>query len=511
MARYIAVLIVCLSCSVSGAGEGTVSVTGGKISGTIDDGVRCYKGIPFAAPPVGDLRWREPQPVVPWQGVRECSRFGPVCPQRPYPEKSIYKSPKQPQSEDCLFLNVWTDAKSPDARLPVMVWIHGGALTRGSGSNQIYNGAALAKQGVVVVTINYRLGALGYLAHSQLTAESQHRSSGNYGVLDQLAALRWVKQNIAAFGGDPGRVTIFGESAGSWSVNTLLATPLSRGLVHRAIGQSGATFNRAPLLRDDESDTKTAEQIGEEFAAELQADSIAELRAKPVEEIVEASRKFRLRTNIDGWVLPDQVAAIYKAAQHNDVPLLIGSNRDEWTAFTAPAAIPQTMADFDQFISAIYGDKLAAFKEAYGVESEDDIKAAYLGRWRDVVFSLPMRTWARNSAGGRSNAYLYYFTRVPPVKNHDYLGAYHAAEIAYVFSNLHRLSIDDTDLDRKLSKTMTAYWVNFARTGNPNGPGLPHWPAYDQQQEHYLDLGETVEARRHLLKRQLDFLESLQP
>src|SRR5215510_5235571 len=233
--------VISLQSVITNAFNETIRVEGGLISGVIEEGIRSYKGIPFAAPPVGDLRWKPPQPVLKWEGVRNCDAFGPECPQAPYPAGSIYALPPQKQSEDCLFLNVWTAAKEGE-KLPVMVWIHGGSLTRGSGSNRVYDGTSFAKKGVVLVTINYRLGPLGYLAHPELTAESPQRSSGNYGVLDQIAALKWVQKNIAAFGGDPARVTIFGESAGSWSVNVLVASPLARGLFHRAIGESGGSF-----------------------------------------------------------------------------------------------------------------------------------------------------------------------------------------------------------------------------------------------------------------------------
>src|SRR5215470_6504541 len=269
MLRNLILLAVGLVFAFSGlalTANDTVRVEGGLISGSVVDGVRSYKGIPFAAPPVGELRWKAPQPVAAWEGVRECNDFGPDCPQAPYPQSSIYYSAPRKQSEDCLYLNVWTAAKAGEKR-PVMVWIHGGALTRGSGATRAYDGTALAKKGVVLVTINYRLGPFGYLAHPELTAESSNHSSGNYGALDQIAALKWVQKNIAAFGGDPGRVTIFGESAGSWSVNVLVASPLARGLFHRAIGESGAQFARNARLGE-------AEKGGVALAAAVGADSI---------------------------------------------------------------------------------------------------------------------------------------------------------------------------------------------------------------------------------------------
>ncbi|MGH8248292.1 MAG: carboxylesterase/lipase family protein, partial [Gammaproteobacteria bacterium] len=298
--------------SHASAANSTVKVDGGVISGATANGVRSFKGIPFAAPPTGDLRWKPPQPVAPWQGLRECNDFGPDCPQAPYSQTSLFYSAPRKQSEDCLYLNVWTAAKAGEKR-PVMVWIHGGALTRGSGATRTYDGTNYAKKGVVLVTINYRLGPLGYLAHPELTAESSNRSSGNYGVLDQIAALKWVQKNIAAFGGDQNRVTIFGESAGSWSVNALVASPLAKGLFHRAIGQSGGSFGPGTYLKEDRDGRPSAEKIGEAFAKAAGADSIKALRALPAEKIVEIfnndqeGRRFRTSPNVDGWVLPDEI------------------------------------------------------------------------------------------------------------------------------------------------------------------------------------------------------------
>src|SRR5499426_666533 len=289
MLRNLILLAVGLVFAFSGlalTANDTVRVDGGLISGSVVDGVRSYKGIPFAAPPVGELRWKAPQPVAGWEGVREVNDFGPDCPQAPYPQSSLYYSAPRKQSEDCLYLNVWTAAKAGEKR-PVMVWIHGGALTRGSGATRAYDGTALAKKGVVLVTINYRLGPLGYLAHPELTAESAHHASGNYGVLDQIAALQWVKKNIAAFGGDANRVTIFGESAGSWSVNALVASPLAKGLFHRAIGQSGGSFGPGTYLKEDRNGLTSAEKIGAAFAKAAGADSIRALRSLPAEKIVE--------------------------------------------------------------------------------------------------------------------------------------------------------------------------------------------------------------------------------
>ena len=356
MLRNLILLAIGLVFAFSGSAltaNDTVRVEGGLISGSVDDGVRSYKGIPFAAPPVGELRWKAPQPVAAWEGVRECNDFGPDCPQAPYPQSSLYYSAPRKQSEDCLYLNVWTAAKAAEKR-PVMVWIHGGALTRGSGATRAYDGTALAKKGVVLVTINYRLGPLGYLAHPELTAESPNRSSGNYGALDQIAALKWVQKNIAAFGGDPGRVTIFGESAGSWSVNALVASPLARGLFHRAIGQSGGSFGPMTYLKEDREGRPSAEKIGEAFAKAAGADSIKALRAQPAEKIVEVfnsdpeGRKFRTQPNVDGWALPDEIRNIFAQGKQNEVPVIVGSNANEMTTLTVPAMVPKTTEDLSQ-------------------------------------------------------------------------------------------------------------------------------------------------------------------
>jgi para-nitrobenzyl esterase len=493
----------------------TVRIESGLVSGTNADGVRSYKGIPYAAPPVGEWRWRPPQPVKAWEGVRECTAFGPDCPQAPYPQASLYYSPPRDQSEDCLYLNVWTAARAGEKR-PVMVWIHGGALTRGSGATPTYDGTAFARRGVVLITINYRLGPLGYLAHADLTAESPQRSSGNYGVLDQIAALRWVQKNVAAFGGDPSRVTVFGESAGSWSVNVLVASPLAKGLFHRAIGQSGGTFGPMTHLKEDRKNLQSAEKNGAAFAKAAGADSIKALRAVPAEKIIDLfnndveGKKFRTAPTVDGWVLPDEVRNIFAAGKHNDVPVIVGSNADEMTSLTVPAMVPKTIDAYRKRVEPQYGDKIKEFDALYPVKSEADIAAAYLGSLRDTAFTLPMRTWARMTAKGRSKAYLYFFSHAPPIPNSKYMGAFHAGEIAYVFNNLNLKNALMQDVDYKLSDTMSSYWVSFATTGNPNGKGLPKWTPYDSQSEAYMEFGDTVQMRNHLLKPQLDFIEEFQ-
>ena len=521
MQRKLTLLAIGLALAVSGlafataGANDTIKIEGGLISGTTADGVRSFKGIPFAAPPVGELRWKAPQPVAPWQGVRECNVFGAECPQSPYPAGSLYVSPPQKQSEDCLYLNVWTAAKSGD-KLPVMVWIHGGGLTRGSGSTRAYDGARFAKKGVVLVTINYRLGPLGYLAHPDLTAESSNHSSGNYGVLDQIAALKWVRKNIAAFGGDINRVTIFGESAGSWSVNTLVASPLAKGLFQRAIGESGGAFGPMSYLKEDRGRLTSAEKIGVAFAKAAGADSLKALRAVPADKIVDIfnndaeGKKFRTQPTVDGWVLPDEIRNIYAQGKQNSVPVIVGSNANEMSSLTVPASVPKTVDEYRKRTAAMYGKMMDAFEALYPTKSDADVAGAYLGGLRDATFTLQMRTWARMTTAGHQKAYLYFFSHVPPNPNSKDLGAYHAGEIAYVFNNLNRENSLLTDADQKLADMMTSYWVNFATTGDPNGKGLPAWSPYTSDGEPYLDLGDPVQLRNHLLKEQLDFQEQLQ-
>jgi len=479
----------------------TVKIDSGQISGVSASGVRVFKGIPFAAPPVGDLRWKAPQPVAPWSGVRAADTFSSACIQEPYAPDSPYARPPEPTSEDCLYLNVWSAANAGDKR-PVMVWIHGGAWTRGSGSVSTYDGTALAKKGVVVVTTNYRLGVFGFLAHPELTAESPQHASGNYAILDHVAALKWVQRNIAAFGGDPARVTIFGESAGSWSVNTVQATPLAKGLFHRAIGESGGQFARTPSLGD-------AEKAGVALATAAGADSLKALRAVSAPKLL-AIQSFRPGVNVDGYVLPDTVRNIFAQKKHSDVPALVGSNADEWTTLGGlnRASFPKTMEEYRKRVEAQYGAAVKDYDAAYPAKTEADIAAALLGVGRDTTFTLEMRTWARMVTAGGKPAFLYQFTRVPPGPNPAW-GAYHASEISYVFNNVGSRPWA-TDTDRQLADRMSSYWVNFATTGDPNGQGLPKWTPYDQAAEPYLELGDRVQMKAHLLKTQLDFLEQLQ-
>lgn len=522
LACFIVLLTIVLPLSggrgTVAAVDGPVRVEGGLISGVTDakSGVKAFKGIPFAAPPTGDLRWRPPAPVKAWEGVRQADQYAAPCLQPAFPGGSaeideILRLPGTPK-EDCLSLNVWTAAKSASERRPVMVWIHGGALVIGSPAVLSTDGAALAAKGVVLVSINYRLGAFGFLAHPELTRESAHRSSGNYGLLDQLAALQWVQKNIAQFGGDPRNVTIFGESAGSWSVNLLVASPLGKGLFHRAIGESGALLLgvRGDQLLSVNSQTLTqAEQGGVALTKTVGARSLAELRAKSGEEILKAATApgnplgATFGATVDGWVLPESADRIFVGGRQNDVPILIGSNANEGAllfAQSVPAATAREQA------SRTYGPQAEAFLKLYPAGTDAEARTSAMQYMGDALFGLQMRTWARlQRKTGKAAAYLYLFDRVPP--DSACKCATHASEIVYAFNNVSLSARPFQDTDRKLAETMSSYWVNFATKGDPNGPGLPTWAVYSEPRDELMALGDRVEGRPVQHKAALDFLE----
>jgi len=483
-----------------------IEVTGGLIRGeALDDGtLHSFKGIPFSAPPVDDLRWAPPQSVVAWEATHDATAFGPACVQ-PTLSIELYASEEGPEDEDCLTLNVWTAAQNAGERRPVMVWIHGGALIYGAGSR--YNGAPLARKGVVVVTINYRLGPFGFLAHPDLSAASSDAVSGNQGFLDQIQALEWVRDNIAAFGGDPERVTIFGESAGSLAVSALMTSPLAAGLFHGAIGQSGSMFaHRMPLREPDGpsesgSHYASAEALGVGFAEALGvhgADPLSAMRDRSAEEVLSiwnsnpAFADYFSLPAIDGHVFPATAAEVFAQGLHNDVPLMLGSNADEGTAI-APAVAPDAMASltgYESWVRARLGEHAERALELYPAASDKDVVAAMNDLVCDEMFTWAMQAWARGTASGQAPAYLYYFSRVPPGEQSEVLGAYHAAEIPYVFATVD--SAPFTAIDRALSDAMSDAWVRFAATGDPNGGDLPEWQPYSATEESYLEFGDEI-------------------
>ncbi len=495
-----------------------VEIAQGSLRGAVSsesDGILSFKGIPYAAPPVADLRWRPPQPAAAWEGELDAGDFSTPCWQPQRNPESFYGGPPIERSEDCLYLNVWTGAEDSNEARPVMVWIHGGGLNSGSGASPWYEGTALARKGVVLVTINYRLGPLGFLAHPVLTAESSHGSSGNYGLLDQVAALEWVRDNIFAFGGDAGNVTIFGESAGSWSVNYMVATPLARGLFHRAIGESGGNFAVMAVLQEAEGQVvDSAEESGQRFATALGFDEAAtasDLRSMSAAEIYEAmsgGARVPARGNVDGWMYAEQIFSTFANGRQNDVPIMVGSNADEGTSLWGRSA-PSTVAAHRTGVADRFGDSADQILAVYSPANDEEARGVYLDMQADDVFAWQMRTWARLTETVSSPAYLYYFSRVPPGPEAQTYGAYHAAEIQYVFDNL-ALGRPHTwePADHELADLMSTYWVNFARNGDPNGESLPAWPAYTTATDQALELGDEVRVVSGLKEARLDVLDA---
>ncbi len=450
-----------------------VRVDGGLVEGDRADGTIRYRAIPYAAAPTGPRRWREPQPVQPWTGVRRAGGFAPACAQT---GASIPGETVAAMSEDCLYLNVWTPASAQRRRLPVLVWIHGGGFANGNAGLPLYRGDRLARRGIVVVTFNYRLGAFGFLAHPELTRESARASSGNYGLLDQVAALRWVQRNIAALGGDPGRVTIAGQSAGSSSVSILMASPLARGLFQQAIGQSGGFFE--PLQLAPHFALRNAERDGVAFASALGAHSLAELRALPAGTILRANAGRITHPVTEPYLLPRPPFDVFTAGQQAHVPILVGVNGREAVA----------LADFRNVRAATFGADIAAafgplprpLLDAYPHQADDlDARRARIAFETDLRFGWNMWAWARLQAASGSPVFAYRFEQSPPFpagSPYAGWGPSHFAELWYMFDHLDQEPWPWTAGDRQLADTMAAYWTNFVRTGNPNGRGLARWP-----------------------------------
>lgn len=490
-----------------------VTISGGAVSGLAleDSAVRVFKGIPFAAPPVNDLRWRPPMEVEPWAGVYSATSFGPACMQSLREEGSFFGQIVEEMDEDCLYLNVWSAAES-EQQLPVMVWIHGGGLSSGHGAEATYDGSALAERGVVLVTINYRLGPFGYLTHPLLAQESVHQASGNYGTLDQIAALQWVQDNISTFGGDPNRVTIFGESAGSWSVNHLMATPLAANLFHRAIGESGGGFGSFGKAFPKGHMEVSGLELGQTLIGAQAVTSAAQLRAVSAEDIMALPRgPLGTSPNIDGWVFPDSIYNIFANGQQNDVPLIVGSNADEWA--TLRIGTSSTLSAYNQSAINVYGALVDQYLSIYPADSDAAATAASIAALTDQNFGWEARTWARMMDTVSSDAYYYFFSRVPPSPDSTTNGSFHTAEIAYVFDNFGKSPFTYAnqhydEVDRGLSDLMASYWVNFASTGNPNDNDLPKWPVFERESDRALEFGDTVKERSGIRKARLDFMDA---
>jgi para-nitrobenzyl esterase len=535
LSRLLPTTLLALSLFASAAHASdslTVATKKGKVQGalTTDGKVRAFKGIPYAAPPVGDLRWQSPQPADKWQGTRAATSFGPHCIQtNSYPDMVFHDSGP---SEDCLTLNVWTPANAKSGTLPVMVWIYGGGFTSGSTSEARQDGQFLAHRNVVIVSMNYRLGIFGFFAHPELTAESPHHASGNYGLMDQAAALTWVKQNIRNFGGDPSNITIFGESAGSFSVSSLMASPLSRGLISKAIGESGGAFYssglgypaRTKAELDDSTFAKTA----------FNTSNLADLRKLPPDDLVKAANAKttppppRFGPDVDGYFLPYSVPAIYAAGKQAHVPTLGGWNADEARAAVIMAPTQPTFISFTAQAATDFGSRANEFLAVYPATTDADAvrSAGDLASDRFISYS----TWAWLEAQvktGNAPVYRYLFALGSPGDTHHSaaIGAFHSDDIEYVFGTLDsRDGATWRPEDRQLSNQIGQYWTNFARTGDPNGvpdgrslsvgmqnaPDLPKWPTYapaDDWQVMHLDA--TSAAAPDTLRPRYLFLQSV--
>jgi len=449
-----------------------VTIAQGGLAGTSRDGVAAFRAIPYAAPPVGALRWRAPAAPSRWRGVRHASAFGPVCPQPPVDWAG---HDLDRQSEDCLTLNVWTPSLASSARLPVMVWFHGGGYTNGSGSQGTYEGTKLAKRGVVIVTVNYRLGVLGFLAHPALTAESPLHTSGNYGLLDQIAALKWVRANIARFGGNPNNVTIFGQSAGGGSAMLLTISPFARGLFQEAIFESGAGLNLPTAAKGAGPRLIEAEHAGVALAAKLHANSLAALRALPPSAFLGRDVPGVGRGPIiDGRIVPEDITVAYRAGREAQVPILMGWNGDEAARFLGKVTRAEYLSNLKSF-----GPLAADFLRIYPAATDAEATQAAIDLASDTEFGW--RGWSlaqAGLAGSSAPLFLYQFDNPPPGPGGSRTeGAVHSDELSYVWGNdNHGNGWSQSDQD--LENTIQRYWVNFARTGDPNGPGLLRWSPY---------------------------------
>jgi para-nitrobenzyl esterase len=498
-----------------------VKTAAGTVAGTTtgDGKIRIFKGIPYAAPPVGENRWKEPKPGPPWQGTRDATEFGAQCVQGHVFDDISFS---RPASEDCLNLNIWTPASAATDRLPVMVWIHGGGFQVGAGGEPRHDGEAFARRGIVLVTINYRLGVFGFFSHPELTRESARNASGNYGLLDQIAALEWVKANIAAFGGDPSNVTIFGESAGSFSVSALMASPLAAGLFQKAIGESGAYFTSGSGTLGLQP-LKVTEEQGTTFASSIGASSLADLRAKPAEELLAAAMKVqpRFSPNIDGYVLREEVYTTFAAGRQAHVPLLAGWNADESRANVVLNPQKPTAQSFADDVRKRFGVHADTILRAYQAASDVDAIESAAALASDTFIGHSTWKWIEMQAatGGGVPVYRYSFDRKIPVPpNHTVMGrpasstdvgARHAGEIQYVFGTL--VSVPDVvweASDKVLSDAMTRYWANFAKKGDPNGAGLPVWPKYDPKAPRVLHLDVTIKGAPDTTRARYEALEA---
>ena len=512
--------------------DNIVSTTSGPVKGMTVDGISCYLGIPYAAPPIGDLRWRPPVSPEPWEKPRKVTKLGPACPQT---EVALMPSIGE-MSEDCLTLNIWTQARSESDSFPVMVFIHGGGFSRGTATEPAYNGTCLAQKGIVLVTINYRLGAFGFLAHPILTAESSHKSSGNYGIMDQIMALKWIQENIRQFGGNPNNVTIFGHSAGGASVPALMVSPLAKGLFHRAIAQSGGYVpRRLRHLIKSQYGLESMESMGLRFAERLGVNTtvnpLEEMRTKPWPDVVESWSKTVLNRLactgfaggwilnhliVDGYVLKQSPGQAFRDGKQHNIPFMTGTTADEGTVLALLISIP-TAERYRSYLEKSFGEISQEVLELYPA-CENASAPQALSNLLGDSFVCGARVLADGMSSVQPKTYLYQFAMQPEVFLYEIpgvdewelkrnFGCYHAAELPYIFHFCPNNEF--TEDDDKFSEEIAGYWTRFAQNGDPNGEGATHWPAYNHSEEKHLILDIPIKIGKHLNKRTCDFIDEL--
>lgn len=505
-----AAAFLALSFTAYAADPLTVKSNDGKVHGkTINDGkVRAWLGIPYAAPPVGDLRWKAPEPAAKWKGERDATKFGAHCAQNHVFDDMVFQDDTKLGSEDCLFLNVYAPATADkNSKLPVMYWIHGGGYSGGSGDEPRHNGDFLPLKGVVLVTINYRLGVFGFLATSDLQKE-QGGSAGNYGLMDMVAGLQWVKNNIKEYGGDPSNVTIFGESAGSFAVSTLMASPMAQGLFAKGIGESGAALGRGPMPMDS-----LAERVAKDdkWVASLNVASLAALRAMPTADVLAAVKRTGFPPDVDGKLLTEPVSDTYAAGKQAHVPLLAGWNADEGSFF---AMRGMTVAQWKDFAQKNFGDRAAEFLKLYPGDTDAQALRSAIDYGSDAFIAFGTWSWLEaHRKTGDSPVYRYHFElAATPSKYHPGTFAFHSDDIEYVFGTLDtRPGFNVRPEDRTLSDAMMTYWTNFAKTGDPNGGGLPNWPKYNDDGYPLIHLNTTITSGPDTLRDRYLFLQEGMP
>lgn len=505
MKNKITLALLCLSIIV--VGQNPIIITeNGQIQGSTnaDNTVRIYKGIPFAAPPIGDLRWKAPQSAQSWKGIKQCNAFSasPIQnkPQAFYCWTEEFIAQPEPLSEDCLYLNVWTSAKSKSDKQAVFIWIYGGGLSSGSANCAIYDGEEMAKKGVVFVSINYRVGVFGFMAHPELSKESTHHVSGNYGFLDQIAALKWIQKNIEQFGGDPNNVTIAGQSAGAFSVTAMIASPLAKALFHKAIAQSGGLLSNMLI-----QDLPNAQKQGVLFMKKAKVGTIAELRNKSAEDLQKISNNQgfgRFGTTLDGHVLPHDLKEHFRKGLHNQTPILTGWVTGDGSLM---GTAQTTVEDYKNDAQEKYGDNADTFLVTFPATTSEEVNAIKQKLALLNFAGLPSHLLARFNT---TQTYIYEFGHVPPDKpNFPNYGAFHTSEVPYTLHTLHSWKRPWEKSDYELENIISTYWVNFAKTGNPNGPNLPLWNNYDTHSGEIMIFGDQVKLQAGYLKKELQFLE----